>query len=113
MFSSSSLPEVWFNAMILELSSSSELNSGSLCPETSPRSRESLVSVSVVVVTLVTCVEAESVEVLIVASDVVDDPITTTFGTVEELAAAAATAVAVVAAVAAILAALLARAVLK
>lgn len=49
-----------------------------------PKSIESFVSVSVVVVTLVTCVEAESVDVLIVASDVVDEPMTTTFGTAAE-----------------------------
>lgn len=42
---------------------------------------------SVVTVTLVTCVDAESVEVLMVASDVVDDPMTTTFGTEPEAAA--------------------------
>lgn len=36
MFSSSSLPAVWLSAIMLELSSSSELSSGSLCPETSP-----------------------------------------------------------------------------
>lgn len=66
---------------MLELSSSSELSRGSLWPDVSPKSIESFVSVSVVVVTLVTCVEAESVDVLIVASDVVDEPMTTTFGT--------------------------------
>lgn len=44
-----------------------------------PKSSESAgVSVSVVCVILVTRVDADSVEVLIVASDVDDDPITTT-----------------------------------
>lgn len=38
-----------------------------------------VVSVSVVAVIFVTSVDADSVEVLIVASDVDDDPITTTY----------------------------------
>lgn len=64
--------------------SSKELSSGSDCPEQecSPRSSESFVaSVSVLEVTLVTRVDAESVLVLIVASELeaVDEPITTTW----------------------------------
>uniref|UniRef100_A0A2M4D3N8 Uncharacterized protein n=1 Tax=Anopheles darlingi TaxID=43151 RepID=A0A2M4D3N8_ANODA len=72
----------------------------------SPRSKESFGSVSVVVVTLVMCVAVESVDVLIVASDAVDEPITITFGTVVTLLAATATLLTTAAA-------LLARAVLK
>lgn len=66
----------------LEAGSSSELNSGSDCPECSPRSSESFVaSVSVFDVIFVTRVEADSVLVLIVASelDAVEVPITTTW----------------------------------
>jgi hypothetical protein len=44
----------------------------------SPKSKESQVSVSVVVVILVKWVDADSVEVLIVASELVDELITTT-----------------------------------
>lgn len=68
----------------LEAGSSNELSNGSDCPEheCSPRSSESLVaSVSVLDVTFVTRVEAESVLVLIVASELeaVDVPMTTTW----------------------------------
>lgn len=65
-----------------EAGSSSELSSGSDCPECSPRSSESLVaSVSVFDVMFVTRVEADSVLVLIVASELeaVEVPITTTW----------------------------------
>lgn len=67
--------------MELDAGSSKELSSGSDCPEQecSAKSSESLVaSVSVLDVTFVTRVEAESVLVLIVASEAVEVPMTTT-----------------------------------
>lgn len=63
--------------------SSSELKSGSLGPELSPKSRESYVSEVSVWVTFVMRVQAESVDVLMVVSGIEADevPITTSLGT--------------------------------
>lgn len=79
--------------MAVNRGSSIELKIGSLCPDVSPISKESHVSEVSVAATLVIRVEAESVDVLILVSviEAVDDPIMTTFGTLDDNAAAAAT----------------------
>lgn len=75
--------------MAVNSGSSSELNNGSLRPELSPKSSESHVSDVSVCVTLVTSVDAESVDVLMLPSvmDADEEPIMTTFGTAAAAAA--------------------------